>query len=145
MEEEEIRDLFLSLFFLIQLINMSITATKIEVSLSVHTTEDIEKNMTAVINLLEEDLVKEANITIEELEGGYGNPIEYISMIFNKNKDIEKILKLLASKLSQQQKKQLYDEFDERFDSEEKTYFLRINKEEIYNKRLVIASSDNIR
>ncbi|MCE7742505.1 MAG: hypothetical protein GOP50_08580 [Candidatus Heimdallarchaeota archaeon] len=123
---------------------MTISLTKIEFSFSVHSTEDFDKNMEAIANLIPEELIEQTEITVEELEGGYNNSIQYVVINFNKTKDMSKILENIASKLSQEQKDYLNNEFEKRFHSDGKTFFLRIDKEEIFKNRLVIASSENV-
>ena len=142
--EEEATKPFYFLFSLNQLVEMTISLTKIEFSFSVHSTEDFNKNMTAVANLIPEELIEKTEIIVEELEGGYDNPIQYIIINFSRSKEMERILESISSKLSQKQRYQLNMEFNERFHSEGKTFFLRIDKEAIFNNVLVIASSENV-
>ncbi len=123
---------------------MTISLIKIEFSFSVHSTEDFDKNMIAVANLIPEELIEQTEILVEELEGGYDNPIQYIIMNFSRNKDMEKILENITSRLSQEQRHQLNKEFSERFHLDGRTFFLRVDKEGIFNNELVIASSENV-
>lgn len=123
---------------------MSIFLTKIEFTFSIHSTEDFDKNMEATANLIPENLIENTEVSIEELEGGYDNPIEYVTITFSKNKDMELILRHLSSILTTDQKNQLDGEFDERFNFDNKTFFFRIDKEKIFNNIVEIGSSDNI-
>ncbi len=50
---------------------MTISIVKIEFSLSVHATEDFDKNMVALANLIPEEIIQESEIVVENLEGGY--------------------------------------------------------------------------
>ncbi|MHA1199931.1 MAG: RNA-binding domain-containing protein [Candidatus Heimdallarchaeaceae archaeon] len=123
---------------------MTISLTKIDFSFSIHSTEDFDKNMEAIANLIPEEIIEQTEIVVEELEGGYDNPIQYVLLNFNKTKDMDKILENIALKLSQEQKDHLNNDFEERFHSDGKTFFLRVNKEEIFNNKLVIATSENV-
>ena len=123
---------------------MSISLTKIEFNLSVHSTEDFDKNMEAIANLIPEELIEETEITVEELEGGHDNPIQYVSIIFNKRKEIDQVLEAIAERLTEDQKNQLSSEFDARFHFDGKTFFFRIEKEDIFHNRFVLAFSENI-
>jgi RNA binding exosome subunit len=123
---------------------MSISFTKIEFNLSVHSTEDFDLNMEAIANLIPEELIEETEITVEELEGGHDNPIQYVTIVFNRKKEIDRVLKTIAERLAEDQKNQLNNEFDERFHFDGKTFFLRIEKEDIFHDRFVLASSENI-
>ncbi len=126
------------------MVEMTISLTKIEVSFSIHSTEDFEKNMEAVANLIPEDIIEQTEISVEELEGGYDNPIRYVSIIFKKVKEMDKILEYISTRLSNEQKMRLKDEFDERFHQKGKTFFLRIDKEEIFTNNLLVTSTENV-
>lgn len=123
---------------------MSISLTKIEFSFSIHSTEDFDKNMEAFSNLIPEELIEQTEVSVEDLEGGYENPIQYVTITFSKIKEMEYILKHLSSSLSEEQKNLLNTEFDDRFHFDSKTFFIRIDKEEIFNNNIVISVSDNI-
>lgn len=123
---------------------MSISLTKIEFNFSVHSTENFDKNMEAISNLIPENLIEKTEISVEELEGGYENPIQYVSIIFSKNKEMELVLEHLSAILTTDQRNQLNAEFSERFNFDNKTFFIRIDKEKIFNNVLVLSSADNI-
>jgi len=123
---------------------MTISIVKIEFSLSVHATEDFDKNMVALANLIPEEIIQESEIVVEDLEGGYENPIQYIKTSFEKNKYINEILEYIISKLSIEQKQQLNEEFDERFNFNKKNLHIRIDKHEIFHNKLIISSATNV-
>jgi len=123
---------------------MSISLTKIKFSFSIHSTEDFDKNMEAVANLIPDELVDKTEVSIEELEGGYENPIQYATISFSKNKEMELVLDQLSNMLTLNQRNQLNEEFDDRFQFDSKTFFIRIDKEKIFDNVLEINSSDNI-
>ena len=123
---------------------MDVTITKLEVSFSVHATEDKEKNLQAVSNLIPSPIIEQAQIMEEKLEGGYKNPIKYLRLAFTKASLIDKIMKNLSSKLSQEDKKKLNLEFESRIDMKNKSFFLRLDKEDLANNRISLASSKNI-
>ena len=123
---------------------MNITISKIEYSFSIHATEDFDKNMEALENLIPEDLINQIELIIEELEGGYGNPVEYVIVAFNKSKIIAKIFDSLVTIFSESQKKLLYAEFEERFNADKKSFHIRIDKQAIFNNKITISSSTDI-
>ena len=126
------------------MVKMTISFTKLDFSFSVHSTENFDKNMIAIANLIPDEIIKDTKITVEELEGGYDNPIQYVFIEIRKPNEIEKIIENLARKLTQEQKNQLNNEFEKRFDFDGKTFFLRIEKEAIFKNKLDIATSDNV-
>ena len=123
---------------------MTISIVKIEFSLSVHATEDFDRNIEALANLIPENIIQESKIVVENLEGGYENPIQYVKTSFEKNKYINEILAHVFSKLSIEQKQQLNEEFEERFNFDKKTFHLRIDKHEIFHNKLIISSTTNV-
>ncbi len=123
---------------------MDITISKVECSFSVHATENFDKNMEALENLIPDELIEETEIVIEELEGGYENPIEYVVTSFSNKKLVTKILEYIVSKLSKEQKMLLYDEFEQRFNQDKKSFHIRIDKQGIYNNQLIISSATNV-
>ncbi len=123
---------------------MDVAITKLEISFSVHATEDKEKNLQAVSNLIPSSIIEQAQVMEEKLEGGYKNPIKYMRLVITKANSIDKILRSLSSKLSQEDKKTLNLEFESRIDMKNKSFFLRLDKEALANDRINIASSKNI-
>ena len=123
---------------------MDITISKTEYSFSIHATEDFDKNLEALANLIPEELIQETELVVEELVGGYDNPIEYVTITFSKQKLVNKILDHLISQMSAEQKSQLYGEFEERFNQNKKSFHLRIDKQGIYNNELILSSATNV-
>ena len=123
---------------------MDVTITRLEICFSVHATEEKEKNFQAVSNLIPLSIIEQAQIIEEKLEGGYKNPIKYIRLVITKANLIDKIMKSLSSKLSQEDKKKLNSEFESRIDMKNKSFFLRLDKEDVANNRINIASTKNI-
>ena len=73
------------------MVKMTISFTKLDFSFSVHSTENFDKNMIAIANLIPDEIIKDTKITVEELEGGYDNPIQYVFIEIRKPNEIEKI------------------------------------------------------
>ena len=123
---------------------MEIIASKLTFSFSVHVTEVMEKNMTALSNLTKGINQDHVIITESLLEGGYGNPIKFIEASFTKTTTVNKIIKYISSRLSDEDKEYLGSEFENRFDSKRSTFFLRFDKNAIYADKLLITDSSNI-
>ena len=123
---------------------MDIIATKLTFSFSVHATEDIEKNMEALSNLTKGINQEQATISESVLEGGYGNPITFIEASFTKTNSIEKLLSYLSTKLTEKDKEHLGLEFENRFDSKKNNFFLRFDKNAIYDDKLILTDSANV-
>ena len=123
---------------------MDIIVSKLTFSFSVHVTEDKEKNMIALANLTKGSNQDQAIIAESILEGGYGNPIKFIEVSFTKTATIDKIIKYLSSRLSDEDKEYLGSEFENRFDTRRNTFFLRFDKNAIYEDNLLITDSANV-
>ena len=61
---------------------MDITITKLVISFSVHATEDLEKNMQGLSNIIPDGILEQMEVNIDELEGGYQNPIDFVNISF---------------------------------------------------------------
>ncbi len=123
---------------------MDITISKIEYSFSIHATEDFDKNLEALTNLIPEELIQETEVVVEELVGGYDNPIEYVSITFSNKKLINRILAHLVNQFSKEQKQQLFTEFEERFNQDKKSFHIRIDKQAMLSNHLSVSLGTNI-
>lgn len=123
---------------------MDIIISRISFSFSVHATEDYEKNMFALGNLTNNIGNDQALITKSNLEGGYGNPLKLIEVSYTKNATIDKIIKFLFSKITNDDKKLLALEFENRFDRKRSMFFLRFDKEAIFNDEILLTDAANI-
>ncbi|MHA1953219.1 MAG: RNA-binding domain-containing protein [Candidatus Heimdallarchaeaceae archaeon] len=123
---------------------MEITVTKLVISFSVHATEDLEKNMESLSSIFPDGILENTEVNIDELEGGYQNPIEFVSFSFTKASTIEKILRYFSSITPNEEKTKLGIEFDERFDQKNNMFYIRLDKEELFHGNVVITSSANI-
>ena len=122
---------------------MDITVVKVEFSFSVHATEEVDKNLEAVQNIIPLEITEETNIKREKLEGGYGNPIEFFQLTFTRTKEIDNALQSIATQLSEEEKKSLANGFSERFDAKKSTFYFRVKKESAFRNKLQITSSSN--
>ncbi|MBY8999875.1 MAG: hypothetical protein KGD64_03080 [Candidatus Heimdallarchaeota archaeon] len=123
---------------------MDIITSKLSFSFSVHVTEEFEKNMTALSNLTKGTNEDQAIISKSRLEGGYGNPIEFVEVSYTKNAAIEKIIKIVSSRLTDANKELLGSEFENRFDLRRNTFFIRFDKNAIYDDKILITDSSNV-
>lgn len=123
---------------------MDITVSKIDISFSVHATENIDKNyelLSKIVVGMKEEQVK---VMREDLEGGYGNPITFIHVSFTKNPNIEKVLKLLKERLLESDKELLLSEFPQRFDSKKSSFYIRLDKENLIQDIFKVTNSANV-
>ena len=123
---------------------MDIIISKVSFSFSVHVTEEFEKNMVALSNLTKGINEDQAIVDKSRLEGGYGNPIEFVEVSYTKHTAIEKIIKQVSARLSDTHKEMLGSEFENRFDIKRKIFFIRFDKNAIYDDKIHITGSSNV-
>jgi len=123
---------------------MDITITKLVISFSVHATEDLEKNMQGLSNIIPDGILEQMEVNIDELEGGYQNPIDFVNISFTKANTIEKILRNFSSIIPNEEKLKLGIEFDERFDQKNNMFYIRLDKEDLFHGKVSITSSANV-
>ncbi len=121
---------------------MTLTINSIAFRYSVHATEDEEKNSTAFKTILPLEMNK-GKVVKEKVSGGYNNPIIYNDITITKKEEIEQTLEYFKENISDIDKKNLYLEFEDRFDEDNKTFHFRIDKGLAYNGIVSINDSPN--
>lgn len=107
-----------------------------------HATEDCSKVVSALKNVLPPDIRDKIIFMQQVLHGYYGNPIVIYSVRIDKN--IEKIIKYLSSKLNESEKAILSSTLELRYDRRSNKLYLRISKQDAYNNRIVLHDSDDV-
>lgn len=121
---------------------MKLPIAHVDIRLSVHATENLEKAKRAVCNLLPEDRIEEVAFKTEALKGHYGNPI---TLLETRIKD-EGIIKTFMEKLSQR-----FDDHDkhevlqslDRF-LEKNDLYLRLDKQAALEKEFKLRQDDSV-
>ena len=104
-------------------------------------TEDLKKVKKALSIILPE----KAKLKTEEIESYYGPSITKLSFLASKASDVRAMLEKITSKLSKEDKQKIVNTLDERMD-ENGCLFLRFNKQEAYNGKLMLEySGDTIK
>ncbi len=123
---------------------MDITITKLVVSFSVHATENLEKNLELLNYIIPSEILEQTDIVVDELEGGYQNSIDFVSIPFTKSSSINKIISKVSNIIPIEEKEKLSSEFDERFDQKNNMFYIRLDKEDLFCGKATISSSANI-
>ena len=100
----------------------------------IQATEDPEKAMIAIKNLLPPDL-RDAEFVINYLRGVYHNPITVIRAKFTD--DAQQVLEYIARNLGAYDKEYLYKSMPRRID-EKGNIFMRIGKQELFQEKMEI-------
>lgn len=115
----------------------------LELSFLVHATEDRDKVLTAVRNLLPTEHGKEINISQKNLKGEYGNPIAIFETIIKDPEITDGFLRNIGSNLSPIDKEALLEELELRLTKG--NLFLRLNKQAAFKGKPKLCLADPIR
>ena len=115
----------------------------LELRFLVHATEDREKVLTAVRNLLSPEHVKEVDISQKNLKGEYGNPIAIFETIIRDPEIANGFLRNIGSNLSPNEKEALLEELELRLTKG--NLYLRLNKQAAFKGKPELCPADPIR
>ncbi len=116
---------------------------RIELSVYCHATEDLDKVVSSLLNLIPETIRERVKITKQSVKGYYGNIITIIKAVVS-GKDAVETMKYIASKISDVEKSILRASLKARYDSRSNKIFFRFDKQELYRGRIVVSDSDDI-
>ncbi|WFO76045.1 exosome protein [Desulfurococcaceae archaeon MEX13E-LK6-19] len=116
---------------------------RIELSVYCHATEDLDKVVSSLLNLIPETIRERVKITKQSVKGYYGNIITIIKAVVSGNDAIE-TMKYIASKISDVEKSILRASLKARYDPRSNKIFFRFDKQELYRGRIVVSDSDDI-
>ena len=114
----------------------------VDVRVFVHATEDLDKVVKAVYNILPTELADEIVFEKTNLKGYYGNPIVLLSTRIKKRDAVKAIFGKLASGLSSLEKELLNNEIKQRLNKG--NLFIRLDKQSAYLNELKLRSDDPI-
>ncbi len=116
--------------------------SSIELRVYVHATEDRDKVLQAVKNIIPADLWEHAEIEEETYEGHYGNPITVITVRIRGSKASEALQSIL-SRLGKGDRAVLSTSLEDRVDKEGTLYF-RLSKQDAFLGRLIVYEADDV-
>jgi len=114
----------------------------VDVRVFVHATEDLDKVVKAVYNILPTELADEIVFEKTNLKGYYGNPIVLLATRIKKRDAVKAIFGKLASGLSSLEKELLNNEIKQRLNKG--NLFIRLDKQSAYLNELKLRSDDPI-
>ncbi len=114
----------------------------IEIRAFAHATEDLNKVIEAVQQILPKEHLDEINFKKRKLKGHYGNPIQLIETRIKKKEILSKILEKIAKKLNEVDKEILSREIDRHIDKG--SLYLRLDKQAALQNEIKIKSADPI-
>ncbi len=115
----------------------------VDVRFFVHATEDLNKVVKAVHQVLPADYVDDIVLKKNALRGHYGNPITLFETRIKKKKIVEALVKNVFSNLKEPDKESLLREIDSHV--EEGSLYLRLDKQAAFQGEMRLCIADPIR
>jgi RNA binding exosome subunit len=114
----------------------------VDIRLSIHATEDLEKAKKAVYKLLPEDRIEEIPFRTEALKGHYGNPIVLFETRVKDEEIIQAFLEKLSQNLDEQDKHRILTEPD--IFLEKNNFYIRLDKQAALEDKFKFRRDDPI-
>lgn len=121
---------------------MTFPITYVDIRLSIHATEDLEKAKKAVYTLLPEDRIEEISFRTEALKGHYGNPIVLFETRVKDEGIIRAIMEKLSQNLDEQDKHRILLEAD--IFLEKNNFYIRLDKQAAIEDKFRLRRDDPI-
>jgi len=121
----------------------NVSLRKIEFSINIHATENLDKISQIIQDFLPSDKFNKDTLKITKVLGGYGNPIK-ILRYHTQDPDINQfIYNVLINRLFPGDKKQLYIDFEKKINNKNELY-LRIDKKSLFNEKIKISNNSDV-
>ncbi len=115
----------------------------VDIRFCAHATEDIDKVVEAVHNILPSDNIEEVSFKKSGLEGHYGNPITFFETRIKDKETIRALVENLSANLSSWDKEELSREIHRYV--EKGSLYIRLNKQAALQGKIKLVTSDAIR
>jgi RNA binding exosome subunit len=107
-----------------------------------HATEDTDKIMTAVRNVLPSELVDKVVFTMTSLTGHHGNSITLVEARVKERKAVQALFAELCKRLSILDKQRLSDEIEQHLDRG--NLYIRLDKQYAFLNEMKLGTEDSI-
>ncbi len=98
----------------------------------IHATEDEDKVLEAIATFIPDEIDEDDVLfDVEETTGFFGNPIKVVNVEIKRSRAVRTFLKNFKELLSEEDKKYILENLDEKVD-EEGTLYVRFNKQKAY-------------
>jgi len=114
----------------------------VDVRVFVHATEDEEKVLTAVRNILPREVAEDAVFTRKNLSGHHGNPILLVEAKLTDRAKLPMVLKKIAESLSPLDRENLTENIETHM--ERGNLYLRLDKQAAYFGKVKLGSADAV-
>ena len=114
----------------------------IDIRVFAHATEELEKILNAVRNIIPEELVETITFKKTSLTGHHGNPITLLEARVKEKNVVQAVFKKLASSLSPLDKELLRNEIRQHLDGG--NLYIRLDKQSAYLNEVKLCTTDPI-
>ena len=115
----------------------------VDIRFCAHATEDVDKVMEAVQNVLPSDLDEDVAFKRSSLEGHYGNPITFFETRIKDKLTVRALVEKLAANLGSLDKDELGRNIDRYV--EKGSLYIRLDKQAAFQGKIKLVISDPIR
>jgi len=115
----------------------------VDVRFCAHATEDLDKVMEAVHNVLPSDHIEDISFKRSDLEGHYGNPITFFETRIKDNETVRALVENLSANLNMLDKDELGREINRCV--EKGSLYIRLDKQAALQGKIKLVTSDPIR
>lgn len=115
----------------------------VDVRFCAHATEDLDKVMAAVQNILPSDHVEDVTFKRSSLEGHYGNPITFFETRIKDKETVRALVENLSAKFSSLDKEELGRTINRCV--EKGSLYIRLDKQAALQGKIKLVTSDPIR
>ena len=114
----------------------------IDIRFCAHATEDLDKVMEAVQNVLPCDQIEDITFKRSNLEGHYGNPITFFAVRIKEKETVRALVANLSANLSSLDKDELGREIHRYV--EKGSLYIRLDKQAAFQGKTKLVTSDTI-
>ena len=114
----------------------------VDIRFCAHATENLDKVVLAVQNVLPMDHVEDITFNRSSLEGHYGNPITFFKTRIKNKETIKALVENLSANLSSLDKEELGREIKKHV--EKGSLYFRLNKQAALQNRIKLVTSDPV-
>lgn len=116
---------------------------RVEFAVHAHATEDVDKVLQALMNIVPEELRGRLQVEKVTVEGHYSNPITRITARLE-GRDAEEFLRRLAERLGEQDRRILRFMLESRYDEKSGRFYLRLGKQDAYLGEVRFVDGDDV-
>jgi RNA binding exosome subunit len=115
----------------------------VDIRFCAHATEDLDKVVAAVRNVLPSDYFEDITFSRSSLEGHYGNPITFFKTRIRNKETVRALVENLSANLSSSDKEELGRDMNKHV--EDGSLYLRLDKQAALQNKIKLVTSDPIR